>query len=311
MRRAIICGGAGFVGSAVVKELVACGTEVFVIARPGFSKRMSESRLAGLDITILECDIREISQIRDLIAGHEIDTWYQFAWDGLFHEPLTDYATQIMNIKWAMDAVVTAAEIGCRKFIGAGSISQLELQKEFGQLSQYDKHRVYKTAKQACEYMGRSVAQEHNITFIWPLITNIYGVGEFSNRLINSMIRNLLSGKRQSLSEANQYYDFIYIADAAKAFRLMGEKGQPDRNYVIASGTAQPLRHFLTQVRDIVAPYAELGFGEFPFNGVYLPKEAYSIAALQEDTGFTPEVSFTEGIRRTAEWIAAEGADKG
>ena len=111
MRRAIICGGAGFVGSAVVKELVACGTEVFVIARPGFSKRMSESRLAGLDITILECDIREISQIRDLIAGHEIDTWYQFAWDGLFHEPLTDYATQIMNIKWAMDAVVTAAEI--------------------------------------------------------------------------------------------------------------------------------------------------------------------------------------------------------
>ena len=81
--------------------------------------------------------------------------------------------------------------MGCQKFVGAGSISQRELLEKTDQLSQYDKHRVYKTAKQACEYMGRSVAQEHGITFIWPLITNIFGVGEFSNRLINSMIQLL------------------------------------------------------------------------------------------------------------------------
>ncbi len=304
MKRAIVCGGAGFVGSAVVKELISCGVEVYVIARPGFAEKVHESRLAGLDITIWECDIKEIACVKELVREPGFDVWYQFAWDGLFGEQLIDYTAQLMNVKWAMDAIVTASEIGCQKFVGAGSISQLELQEKT--LSQYDKHRVYKVAKQACEDMGRSMAQEHRIMFIWPLITNIYGAGEFSNRLINSMIRNLLSGKRQPLSEAKQYYDFIYISDAAKAFRLIGEEGKPDRDYVIASGTVQPLHHFLAQVRDIVAPSIELGFGEFPFNGVYLPKAAYNIEALQEDTGFVPEVSFAEGIRRTAAWIVEQ-----
>lgn len=304
MERAIVCGGAGFVGSAVVRELLSTGTEVYVVVRPGFSRRIADSRLAGLPVKILECDIKEISHVKELVREPGFDVWYQFAWEGLFGEKLTDYTTQLMNVKWVMDAIVSAAEIGCRKFVGAGSISQLELRENL--LSQNDKHRVYKAAKQACGDMGRSVAQEYGVTFIWPLITNIYGVGEFSNRLINSMIRNLFSGKRQSLSQAKQYYDFIYISDAAKAFRLIGEKGQADHNYVIASGTAQPLHNFLTQVRDIVAPNAELGFGEFPFNGVYLPKEAYSIEKLQADTGFIPEVSFIEGIKRTADWIMAD-----
>ena len=43
MKRAIVCGGAGFVGSALVKELVSNGVEVCVIVRPGFSKKANES----------------------------------------------------------------------------------------------------------------------------------------------------------------------------------------------------------------------------------------------------------------------------
>ena len=206
MKRAIVCGGAGFVGSALVKELLANDVEVFVIARPGFSKKKDESRLAGLDVTILECDIRSIAEVKQQITKPGFDAWYQFAWDGLFGAPLVDYTTQIMNVKWTMDAIETAKELDCKKFIGAGSISQFELQVNQAE-NLYDKHRLYKTAKLACEYMGRSVAAEHDIEFIWPIITNIYGPGEYSPRLINSMIRNLLAGKRQSLSDGKRYYD--------------------------------------------------------------------------------------------------------
>ena len=98
-------------------------------------------------------------------------------------------------------------------------------------------------------------------------------------------------------------YDFIYITDAAKAFRLIGEKGRSGRIYTIAQGRAQPLKYFLTTLRDIVAPCAELGFGELEFNGIYLPAEAYNIDQLRSDTDFVPDISFEEGIRRTAEWI--------
>lgn len=302
MKRVIITGGAGFVGNAVVRELLAHGTEVWAVVRPG-PRRGNGSRLEGLPVQLVDCDLKNILELPQMMAERGFDAWYQFAWDGLFGDGLTDYHKQIANVEYVLNAICAASELGCRKFIGSGSISQYELQIESGLPNAGDKHRVYKTAKLACEYMGRSVAVEKNIDFIWPIITNIFGVGETSPRLINSMIRNLQAGKHQALSEGEQFYDFIYITDAAKAFRLIGEKGRGNRTYVIASGQAQPLKYFLNTVRDVVAPETELGFGEMKFNGIYLPREYYSTAALAEDTGFSPEVSFAEGIRRTADWI--------
>ena len=239
-----------------------------------------------------------------LLPERGFDAWYQFAWDGLFFEALTDYTRQIMNIKYVLDAVTAAAKMGCGKFIGAGSVSQYELQTLEGQAAEGDKHKVYKSAKLCCEYMGRSVAHDLGMTFIWPIITNIYGVGESSPRLINSMIRNLLAGKHQALSEGNQYYDFIYITDAAKAFRLIGEKGRDGRVYAISQGQVQPLKNFLTVVRDVVAPGAELGFGELAFNGIYLPAECYDNSNLMEDTGFTPDVPFASMVITSPSSIA-------
>lgn len=303
MKRAIITGGTGFVGSAVIQELLAHQVEVWAVVRPDFHQRMDTSRLKDLPVHYVECNFREIATLPGKLTERGFDVWYQFAWDGLRGEALTDYTTQLNNTKWTLDAVVAAAEIGCKKFVGSGSVSQYELEVKHGQIDMHDKHRVYKTAKLACQYMGNSVAQANNIEFIWPIITNIYGVGESSPRLINSMIRNLQTGKHQSLSEGEQIYDFIYITDAAKAFRLIGEKGRSGRIYTIAQGRAQPLKYFLTTLRDIVAPCAELGFGELEFNGIYLPAEAYNIDQLRSDTDFVPDISFEEGIRRTAEWI--------
>lgn len=310
MRRVLITGGAGFVGSAVIRELLDHGVEVWAVVRNGFSERFATSRLAGLDVKTVECDMRDVSMVPELISERGFDAWYQFAWEGLRGTDLTDYGKQIQNIQWTMDAVTAAARMGCKKFIGSGSVSQYELLTPEGQAAKGDKHKVYKTAKLCCEYMGRSVSGDLGMEFIWPIITNIYGVGERSPRLINSMIRNLERGEHQALSEGNQLYDFIYITDAAKAFRLIGERGRGGRVYTIAQGCVQPLKHFLTVVRDVVAPDAELGFGELSFNGIYLPKECYDNTQLREDTGFQADIPFAEGIRRTAEWLREnEGKD--
>ena len=302
MKKAIIVGGAGFVGSALTKELLSRGCEVTVVVRPGFDPEQN-TRLKGLDVKLVQCNIAGISKLPDILAAEKYDCWYQFAWEGLFNEPLLDYNIQISNIQYTMDAIVAAKKLGCKKIIGAGSMTQYELRTIEGQTNAHDKHRVYKTAKLACEYMGRSVASQQGIQFFWPLITNIYGEGEKSPRLINTMIRNLLAGKRQSLSEGSQIYDFIHISDAAKAFADIGEKGIEGKTYIIGSGNAKPLKEYLIELRDIVNPKAELGFGEMTFNGIYLPKEDYDISPLQKDTGFTPCYTFAEGIKRTKDWI--------
>ena len=303
MKKAIVVGGAGFVGSMVTKELMARSFDVTVVVRPGFDVAKNK-RLSGLDVQIVACDLSDISTLATLLPDRDYSLWYQFAWEGLFREPLLDYTIQISNVKYVMDAIVTAKTLGCSKFIGAGSLTQYELRTLEGQTNPHDKHRVYKTAKLACEYMGRSVASQEGILFFWPLITNIFGEGEESPRLINTMIRNLLTGKRQSLSAGNQIYDFIHVSDAARAFVDIGERGNESRTYVIGSGDAKPLKEFLAELRDIVNPDAELGFGEMPFNGIYLPMEDYDINPLREDTGFAPQLSFAEGITRTKDWIA-------
>lgn len=307
MKKAIVTGGAGFVGNALVTELLAHNIEVIVPVRPGFvGRNLNKNRLVGQNVRIVECDLQTAKNFPALIPDRDVDVLYHLAWDGLFHEALTDYKTQISNIQWTMEWIETASLVGCKKFIGAGSISQYELLQSSQGMYGYDKHRVYKTAKQSCEYMGRSVATQCGLTFIWPIITNIYGAGETSPRLINSMIRNLLDNKHQSLSEGNQIYDFIYSSDAAKAFRLMGEKGIENRIYTIAQGNAQPLKNFLIKIKNIVNPASSLGFGELDFNGVYLDENCYDISSLVEDTGFIPEISFEEGIKKTAEWITKE-----
>jgi nucleoside-diphosphate-sugar epimerase len=306
MKKAVVSGAAGFVGSAITRSLIKKGVTVTAVVFPGyFETKNHEVRnlLDGLKIQIIECDIKNISNLQDLILDKNIDVYYNFAWDGLSDESIIDYTTQIMNIKYLMDAIVIAAKLGCKKFIGAGTISQYELRTFEGQLKQNDRHKIFRTANQACEYMGCSVAHDNNIQFFWPIITNIYGEGEVSPRLINTMIRNLLDGKRQVLSRGEQLYDFIHIEDAANAYYLIGERGKEFENYVIGSGNARPLKEFLCILRDIVNSNVELGFGELPFNGIYLPKEAYDTTVLERDTGFKPQIAFEEGIRRTAVWI--------
>ena len=149
MQKAIVTGSAGFVGNAVVRELLQCGTEVWSIVRPGFSTRMKGSRLDGLAVHLVECDLREISKLPDRLKERGFDVWYQFAWDGLFGADLLDYHQQIANVEWVLDAINAAKDLGCSKFIGSGSISQYELGMNGGQGDPGDKHRIYKAAKLA------------------------------------------------------------------------------------------------------------------------------------------------------------------
>ena len=122
----------------------------------------------------------------------------------------------------------------------------------------------------------------------------------------------LLSGKFlmdkcQILSEGYQNYDFIYIDDVSNAFYLIGERGIDGTNYIIGSGIVKPLKEYIQIVGDIANSYIhsniKLGFGNINTNAVFLPEYCFDISQLEKDTGFTPCVSFEEGIRITVDWI--------
>ena len=94
-------------------------------------------------------------------------------------------------------------------------------------------------------------------------------------------------------------WDFLYVGEMVRALRLIGEKGQINKTYGIGSGVFRPLKDYILAIRDIIDSTMELGIGEVPAYSDKVFSSCVSIYDLTKDTGFTPEITFDEGIRRT------------
>lgn len=308
MKKAIVTGANGFVGSAVCKELSANGTQVIAVVRNEDENVDAIKDLSNL--RIVYCDLSNFIGLSDLIPDRDTDVLYHFAWVGSAGVLRGDLNTQINNIKYSCDTVKTCAVLNCKRFVFAASIMEYEIAAQMETDAKPSISSLYCSAKIAADYMARTIAGDLGIEYIRAVISNIYGPGENSPRLINTSIRKLLKGEHCSFSEGNQLYDFIYISDAAKAFVALGNDGKANRTYYIGNQDPKPLKEFLINVRDCVNPEIGIGLGELPSNGVSLTYREFDINAVKRDTGFIPEVSFTEGIRNVIDWLKERKNDE-
>lgn len=305
MKKVIVTGANGFIGTALCKELTAQGTEVIAVVRNEEEDISDIVDLPGL--RIVYCDLSCFNNLKDYIGDRNIEALYHLAWVGSAGELRGDSDVQVKNIQYACDTVKACAEIECKKFIFACSIMEYEIEAMMATDEVPAINTLYSSAKVAADYMTRTIAGTLGVSYIRAVISNIYGPGERSQRLINTSIRKLLSGGHCAFSAGEQMYDFIYITDAAKAFIAIGEKGTANRTYYIGSRSPRPLKEFLCEMRDQVDTSIEIGLGELPFNGVSLSYHEFDIHAVKNDTGFVPVVSFAEGIQRTIKWIREMG----
>ena len=158
----------------------------------------------------------------------------------------------------------------------------------------------------AAHMMCMSIAANIGIDIIWPKITNAYGVGEISPRMVNTTLRKCIKNEAPQFTAGTQNYDFIYIDDTARALRLIGENGKPFHEYLIGSSTARPLKEFLLEMKAAVAPDLNFIFGDIPFTGINLPLERFDCSKTEEDTGFRAKISFAEGCKKTIEWLKSQ-----
>lgn len=165
---------------------------------------------------------------------------------------------------------------------------------------------IYGGGKVIAHILCMSVAVKEGIELVWPKITNAYGPGERSPRLVNSTIRKCIAGESPQFTAGTQNYDFVYIDDIARAFRLIGENGKAFHHYLIGSGKAKPLKEFLLEMQQAIAPNLAFNFGDIPFTGIDLPLVQFDTTDTERDTGFKAEISFAEGCRRTMKWWKQE-----
>lgn len=302
MKKAIVTGATGFIGRALVKELLAHGIQVYAIVRPNSRniKYLSKHNL----LQIISCDLQQLNTLLEKIVDRDIDVIYHLAWEGTSGDKTRNGDIQLVNISSTLKLADLATTFGVKRFIGAGSIYEeeclIEMKEEKPVINLVN---IYKTAKLTAHFMAKVKICTQSIDFIWPIITNVYGEGEFSQRLINSTIRKIYNGESVELTLGDQYYDFIYISDAAKALYNIGESGKNCERYVLGSGFPRPLKSFLQELGNIVDDSVLLKFGSSASKAVYLPKEIFCSTTLKRDTHFVPEISFQEGVFKTAQWI--------
>ena len=154
---------------------------------------------------------------------------------------------------------------------------------------------LYSSAKVAADYMAWTLSGSYGIDYIRAVISNIYGPGETSPRLVNTSLRKMLNNEHCAFSAGNQLYDFVYITDDAQMFIEIGKHGIANRTYYFGSQKPRPLKEFLCEMRDQVDPKIEIGLGEIPFNGVSLSYKVFDINAVKNGINLKYNNGLAEG----------------
>ena len=308
MKRAVITGATGAIGTALVEELVSNGIEVLVLCREGSKRNVQipDSKLVSRKY----CALNELATIQN-DTGKTYDVFYHFAWDGTTGVTRNDMYRQNQNVRYALDAVAAAKRFGCHTFIGAGS------QAEYGRVEGVLKPNTpvfpeigYGMGKLCAGQMTREYTHQLGMKHIWTRILSIYGPNDGAQSMVMSTINKLRNGEVPEFTKGEQLWDYLYSGDAANAFRLLGEKGHDGKVYVLGSGHAEPLAVYIEKIHEIVAPNAEIRLGAIPYSEKQVMHLEADITELKKDTGWYPEVSFEDGVKSIVHCIKS-GEEQG
>lgn len=298
--RAVINGATGAVGMALLGELIAQGHEVLVLCRESSprSKNIPNHSL----VKKIDCPLDKMKEL-SLSCEKPYDVFYHFAWEGTTGEARNDMYLQNRNVTYTLDAVELASRLGCKTFIGAGS--QAEYGRVEGKLTPKTPtfaENGYGIAKLCASQMSRILCAQKGMRHIWTRILSVYGPYDTPNSMVMSTIRKLRQGEKPSFTAGEQIWDYLYSGDAARAFVALAEKGKNGEIYCLGSGNPQRLCDYIKTIGRLTSPDAELGIGELPYADKQVMYLCADIEALTADTGFVPDTSFEDGIKKTVEW---------
>lgn len=309
MDRMIITGATGTIGMALINKCIDCGTDVVALVNPD-STRLGRIP-ADPHVTVIKCGLADMADatpeslgLDPMENGAYADAMFHLAWGGTFGDARNDRALQEKNASYAVDAVRLAARLECPVFVGAGS------QAEYGRVSGVltadtvcNPENEYGRAKLRAMEMTGEICRDYGIRHVWPRILSIYGPYDGEKTMVMSVISALLKKQTPALTGGEQMWDYLYTEDAADALYLMAQHGEDGAIYPLGSGTARPLREYIEIIRDSIDPKLSLGFGQVPYSDKQVMYLCADISDLERDTGFTPKVSFEEGIKRTIKYV--------
>ncbi|MFY9115293.1 MAG: NAD-dependent epimerase/dehydratase family protein [Dethiobacteria bacterium] len=297
----LVTGGAGFIGSNIVKKLVEKGEKVRVLDNLSTGRKSNLEGYYG-DLDFINADITA-AESRKYFQGVNV-VFHQAALSSVARSMLEPAETEYNNVVGTINVLKFALEAGAEKVVMAGSASiygdagDLPLQEELpaAPLS------PYAFSKFACEYYCKHFFNAHGLKTVILRYFNVFGPNqnpdsEYSG-VITIFLNRMRAGSRPIVfGDGKQTRDFVYVEDVARANLLAASSDTGSGEVInIAGGRSVSLLELVEHINAVLGTDLEPIF-EDPRKGDIRHSRA-DIGRARELIGFLPGVDFEEGLRR-------------
>jgi UDP-N-acetylglucosamine/UDP-N-acetyl-alpha-D-glucosaminouronate 4-epimerase len=304
--RALVTGGAGFIGSNLVRVLLERGDDVRVLDNFSTGHR---SNLDGADVEVVEGDLRSYERVAMAVEGAEV-VFHQGALPSVprsIQDPLTSTA---VNVEGTLNVVLAARDARVRRIVFASSSSVYGNapgmpRKEDQALAPLAPYAVSKlAAEQYCVVANRV----YGVETVALRYFNVFGERQDPlsgyAAVIPKFIRLMLDGRRPTIyGDGETSRDFTHIQNVVEAnLAAAEERAAAGRVMNIAVGTSHTLNELVDTLRRLTGADLEPEHAD-PRPGD-VPESQADISLARELIGYEPHVGFEDGLRRTIDWIA-------
>lgn len=301
MKIAIVTGANGFIGNALTNYLIELQYKVYAIVRD--AKKYIRNNTVNSHLFIVESTYEEYHLLDQKIKEESIDFFFHMAWEFRGNN-LYDYNVQVTNIVGACESVKAAKLLNVRRYIFMNSFFVYkkdfyftsDMKKEVGYSS------IYGMCKKNALELTKIIAHSEGIDHLSVMLSNIFGIGDTSNRAINTIIKMMLKGEDVPVIEGKYLYDYIYIDDAVAGIVAVAENGRKNEEYYLGNNALRSFKDFVLDMRNAINPNVNLKFGTFPDTS-YIDFREIDLYKIYRDTSFVPKTDIFDAFRKTAEWL--------
>jgi UDP-glucose 4-epimerase len=310
--RAVVTGGAGFIGSAVVDRLVAQGSDVLILddLSGGSETNLKEAYHSGPGtVHLTVADIGEVGTT-EAVAAHRPDVVFHLAAqvnvNSSVDDPVADAHTNIIGLLRVLNGAQLA---GTRKFVftSSGAIYG-EVDPKLLPLQEDTTRRPlspYGVAKLAGAFYLEAYEALHGLAGTTLALANVYGPRQDPHGeagVVAIFAERLLSGQPCTIyGDGEQTRDFVYVGDVAEAFLAAAERGN-GQLLNIGTGVETSVNHLYSSMAAAAG-----GPGEpvrEPERLGELKRSALSSARATTELGWCSTTSLEEGLSATLDWFA-------